>query len=53
MEVIKKLCFKIYNNFFLGENNFPPKIIKIMKNVKNNVRKKKRIIRNYDLFMVI
>lgn len=53
MEVIKKHYFKIYNNFSLGENSFHQKIIKIHYNVTKNVRKKKKILQNYDLFMVV
>lgn len=40
MEVIKKLCLKIYNNFYHGVNSFLQRIIKTMKNVKKIVRKK-------------
>lgn len=53
MEVIKKLCLKIYNNFYHGVNNFLQRIIKTMKNVKKNVRKKNWIIQNYDFFNVL
>lgn len=54
MVVINKHYLKICNSFFHGENNFPQKIIKIIKNAKNNAKKKKKIILlNYDLFMIV
>ena len=52
MEVINKLCLKIYNNFYHGVSNFPQKITKIMKSVKKNVKRKERIIQSYDWFFM-